>query len=163
MRGPLETDVIDDLGQTNSLLDLNLAQITRVLASSRLLELDDKTRFDLGGFAKTLHNVGEFASRATNLIGRTNADAKENLDLEWNLQHQRADGITSCRSPSGKARAGIRAGATFHVDNFWQAENGVPIGVTWRAQTRPLEKLTPPEMKAWTRPLPKDRGASVHG
>jgi len=154
MRGPLDGDAIDDLTQEISVLDLNLATITGMLGSTRLLELDARTRNELGRFAKTLKDVGKGASRAATLIEKTNMNAKVELALEWDLQRYLAEGFTSCRGQSTKARGDIRKGTTFHVDDFWRGENGVLIGVIWHHQPGTFEWLTPLELKLWTRPLP---------
>ena len=104
MRGSLDGDVIEDLSRAISVLDLNLATITGMLGSTRLLELDAPIRTELGRFAKTLHDVGQGASRAAMLIDKANTDADAELALEWDLQRHLADGFTACRGLSIKAR-----------------------------------------------------------
>jgi len=162
MRGPLDGDVIEDLNRAISVLDLNLATITGMLGSARLLELDAPTRTELGRFAKTLHDVGEGASRAAMLIDKANTDADADLALEWDLQRHLADGFTSCRGLSTRTHGDIKAGTTFHVDDVWRGENGVLIGVIWHDRARTFEWLTPLELKSWTRPLSESQGMDIH-
>lgn len=161
MRGPLDGDVIEDLSRAISVLDLNLATITGMLGSTRLLDLDAPTRDELGHFAGALKDVGESASRAAVLIEKTNADAKTGLALEWDLQRYLPEGFAACRGQSTKARGDIAKGTTFRVDDFWHGENGVLIGVIWHDRAGTFEWLTPLEFKLWTRPVPENHGSGA--
>lgn len=150
MLAPREQDIIGQFSSTISALHSDIEIVTDMINCLDDEELGPGAGGRLCRFAELLDLLAMRAVRSAISIREIPAAARTPA-YEWDLEAALNGRPTTGRWYSTRRLKGVAAGTTFVIDDFWESERGVQIGVIWDTPERRFSWLSPHQFKTCIR------------